>query len=558
MLQNIRIGSISAKTWNILDRYYAEFFTRSSIQNQLNTTHIVGFREMAQQINMMICNTLPISDGRFIMSKAINVIDSIRWESTFSDHIFKSKTNLPSCIRLQPEAYKLQMDLDLLVKEGSKEMKEVARQMKNILKRDPLIATMTMECCLLYGWNVRYGKMGTLYNYGEKMECCKPYGWNNHRKTLHDVNAFWKKIELNNQLQNIEVEGTNSLISTSAETLRTTIGNINYTIGNINNTLKLPGNQIDDSTLGCKRACENDKESPPTPPNKVRILKTGYNNDSEFYNGESSSSDSEIIQKSLTNVFLEAKNCGDDNDNDDNDDDDNVNNGNLEVYQRPISESVDDSNNILESVSREVQQMPVPESMGNNKQNDNVPKHKVTRNKPKYIEHNLAQELLTNLHLCPLKGHKWLWEGIDISNIFKDNKNAKTPLNIGVVNFHNNSCIQPLPSSMITYIQKQMENDNEDIIFFDNDKKIGINKFAIDIDEEVKKFLNEFQDCVSLDVLRQTLHKNSVHNHPNLNFNICYVYQFFNHMYNLYSNDMLSQSLTESMNVWTDNSWQSK
>ncbi|CAG8822835.1 28894_t:CDS:2, partial [Dentiscutata erythropus] len=128
------------------------------------------------------------------------------------------------------------------------------------------------------------------------------------------------------------------------------------------------------------------------------------------------------------------------------------------------------------------------------------------------------------------------------------------PLNIGVVNFHNNLCIQPLPSSMITHIQKQMENEDEDSIFFDDGKKIGINKFAIDVDDEVMEFLNEFRDCMSLDVLRQTLHKNSVHNRPNLNFDISYAYQFFNHMYNLYSNDMLSRSLTESeynSYVWT-------
>ncbi|CAI2200217.1 13282_t:CDS:1, partial [Funneliformis geosporum] len=85
-------------------RCHTEFFTRSSIQNQLNTTYIVSFREMAQQINTMICNTLPVPDGRFIMSKAIDVVDSVRWKSSFSDHIFKSKMNLPSCIHLQSDA----------------------------------------------------------------------------------------------------------------------------------------------------------------------------------------------------------------------------------------------------------------------------------------------------------------------------------------------------------------------------------------------------------------------------------------------------------------------
>ncbi|RHZ90059.1 hypothetical protein Glove_8g6 [Diversispora epigaea] len=174
------------------------------------------------------------------------------------------------------EAYKLRNDLDLIAKDGSKEMKEAVIKMKNIFK--------------------------------------------GHRETTRNVDVFWKRIELNTELQtqlhNVEVEGTSSLISTSAKTLKTAIGNIDHTIGNINNTLKLSGNQIDNSTLGsvigCKRACENDKELPSTPPNKVRIFETGYNSDPGLYNGESSSSDSEIVPKSLANIFLEVKNGDDD------------------------------------------------------------------------------------------------------------------------------------------------------------------------------------------------------------------------------------------------------
>ncbi|CAG8624769.1 5221_t:CDS:2, partial [Diversispora eburnea] len=306
------------------------------------------------------------------------------------------------------------------------------------------------------------------------------------------------------------IEGTSSLINISAETLKTAIENIDNTIGNINNTLKLSGNQgnqIDNSTsgsaIGCKRACENYT----TPPNKVRIFETELYSELGLDNEESSSSDSDIIPKSLTNVFLEIRNSGVGDNDDILESVDNDKQSNLEVYQRPISESVD-NNNILESASHEVQQTSIPESVDNNKQNDIAPKRKVTRNKPKYIQHDLAQELLTNLRLCPLKRHKWLWKDIDIINLFKDNENIKTPLSIGVVNFHNNSCIQPLPSSMITYIQKQMENDDDDTIYFDNEKKIGIDIFAIALKTK----------------------------------------------YNIYSNDVLARSLTESeynSYVWT-------
>ncbi|CAG8549173.1 803_t:CDS:2 [Funneliformis mosseae] len=60
---------------------------------------------------------------------------------------------------------------------------------------------------------------------------------------------------------------------------------------------------------------------------------------------------------------------------------------------------------------------------------------------------------------------------------FRDYKNAKSPLNIGVGNFHNNLCIGPLPSSLITHIQEQMENDDFNTISFDYGKNFRMNKF---------------------------------------------------------------------------------
>ncbi|CAG8714403.1 360_t:CDS:2 [Funneliformis caledonium] len=102
------------------------------------------------------------------------------------------------------EAYKLQMDLDLIAKDGSKEMKE---NVVNLMDGMSIVLSILILCGL--------------------------------------------------------VEGTSLLISTSVEALKTAIGNINYTTGNINNMLKLPGNQIDNSTpgsiIGRKRACENEE-----------------------------------------------------------------------------------------------------------------------------------------------------------------------------------------------------------------------------------------------------------------------------------------------------------
>ncbi|CAG8752332.1 18981_t:CDS:2 [Rhizophagus irregularis] len=116
-----------------------------------------------------------------------------------------------------------------------------------------------------------------------------------------------------------------------------------------------------------------------------------------------------------------------------------------------------------------------------------------TKSKPKYIQHDLAQELLTSLRLLPLKGEKWLWNGYDVCGVFQDDGNARTPLHIGVVNFHNNLCSRSLPPSMITFIQQQMENDDDDCIFFDDNRQHGITKFVIEVDKEVVEFLENFK-----------------------------------------------------------------
>jgi len=114
MLQEIRMGSISTETWNTLQQRHSEFTTRSPIHNLLNTTHIVGFRENAQQINRMVCNTLPVPNDQFLISKAIDVVDSVQWDTSFSDQLFKSKTNLPSYVRLQPGARVMYLNNSLI------------------------------------------------------------------------------------------------------------------------------------------------------------------------------------------------------------------------------------------------------------------------------------------------------------------------------------------------------------------------------------------------------------------------------------------------------------
>ncbi|CAG8616063.1 4450_t:CDS:10, partial [Ambispora leptoticha] len=108
----------------------------------------------------------------------------------------------------QKESYKLQMDLDNLMKDGSEESKETAmisRGSSYSYGDNGMLSTLWSECPLL--------ENGTLTTTGT-MECCLPYGRNGHRDTFCDVNAFWNKIELNrrlqDQLQTAEVEATNN------------------------------------------------------------------------------------------------------------------------------------------------------------------------------------------------------------------------------------------------------------------------------------------------------------------------------------------------------------
>ncbi|EXX66300.1 Rrm3p [Rhizophagus irregularis DAOM 197198w] len=102
ILEKVRLDNISVITWNKLQQCHLDFLTRVPADTLLNTTHIVGFRENAQQINWMICNLLPVPDNKFLISQAKDFVNSEQWDPSLSNHMFKSKTNLPISLRLQP------------------------------------------------------------------------------------------------------------------------------------------------------------------------------------------------------------------------------------------------------------------------------------------------------------------------------------------------------------------------------------------------------------------------------------------------------------------------
>src|SRR5688572_18645638 len=64
-------------------------------------THVVGYRETAEQINVQICNTLPVEDEKYLISYSKDIINGEVQEHGSAEYLMKYKTNLPSIVRLQ-------------------------------------------------------------------------------------------------------------------------------------------------------------------------------------------------------------------------------------------------------------------------------------------------------------------------------------------------------------------------------------------------------------------------------------------------------------------------
>ena len=108
------MGNISLETWDTLKRRHSEFILRPITDTLLNTTHIVGFKETAQQINSSICNLLPVPPNKFLLLQAIDFVNSEQWYPSLSHHMFKPKTNLPPLVRLQPGARVMYLNNSLI------------------------------------------------------------------------------------------------------------------------------------------------------------------------------------------------------------------------------------------------------------------------------------------------------------------------------------------------------------------------------------------------------------------------------------------------------------
>ena len=103
-LQEIRLGEISLATWNLLYQKAGIFDHQKPINTALNITNIVGYKKTANQINNIICNMLPVTENKFLISSAIDFIDNQQCNPDDFQKLFKKRTNFPNHLRLQQGA----------------------------------------------------------------------------------------------------------------------------------------------------------------------------------------------------------------------------------------------------------------------------------------------------------------------------------------------------------------------------------------------------------------------------------------------------------------------
>ncbi|CAI2196654.1 18922_t:CDS:2, partial [Funneliformis geosporum] len=148
----------------------------------------------------------------------------------------------------QKESDKLKKDLGSLITNGSDEMKEGANLLNKSFKREASQLRWTTACCPPYGLIVRCGKRKPS-QLRWTTACCLPYGLLGHREYFSDVDAFWRKIELHEELHDIEEEASRSIMHDTVKVVDTAIGNARSTIENVNTRLTNPRKRVNNVTV---------------------------------------------------------------------------------------------------------------------------------------------------------------------------------------------------------------------------------------------------------------------------------------------------------------------
>jgi len=116
LLEEIRFGRISAQSWTMLEQKHMTYSNQPYTLNSLDTTHIVGYRESADRINVSLCNLLSIHElesNEFLVHTAIDTINNEIWDEGNAQPLFKRHTNLPLTVRLQPGARVMYLSNDM-------------------------------------------------------------------------------------------------------------------------------------------------------------------------------------------------------------------------------------------------------------------------------------------------------------------------------------------------------------------------------------------------------------------------------------------------------------
>ena len=90
------------------------FNHQKPIDTILNTTNIVGYKQTANQINNIICNMLPVTENKFLISTSIDFINNQQYNPDDTQKLFKKKTNFPSHLRLQQGVRIMYLKNDLI------------------------------------------------------------------------------------------------------------------------------------------------------------------------------------------------------------------------------------------------------------------------------------------------------------------------------------------------------------------------------------------------------------------------------------------------------------
>ncbi|CAJ0908487.1 3672_t:CDS:2, partial [Entrophospora sp. SA101] len=103
-LEDIRFGNITQKTHNFLLQKFNESHQQKTLEETLNTTYIVGYRETAARFNRMICNMLPVENDKFWICDAIDTIDGKQMDLTDTMQkilTIKEKSNRGCCLEVK-------------------------------------------------------------------------------------------------------------------------------------------------------------------------------------------------------------------------------------------------------------------------------------------------------------------------------------------------------------------------------------------------------------------------------------------------------------------------